>query len=240
MTVHKIQCLLHCTALVLSRIPKYKTKYVYHTIVTESCSSRPVQDPGFIPEGVSPNRNFDVRAQTTISTAPVGGQTQSADAWQLAYRATPTREGGEQSVVPLWCTQKSHYAWHNLHLSKASLGFGFEIRWDKLASPYPGALLTTFTPWVSSGAISLFTVSPLVRWLLGVNSRARLFCQPSTRQTDDVCPPVRGAQACRARLLVTSNTDVTAKDILLAHMDHKGIMWGYLELGVASASRPQY
>jgi hypothetical protein len=59
MTEHKIQCLLHCTALVLSHIPKYKTKLVSHTIVTESCSSRPVQDPGFTPDGVSPNRNFD-------------------------------------------------------------------------------------------------------------------------------------------------------------------------------------
>jgi hypothetical protein len=59
MTEHKIQCLLHCTALVLSRIPKYKTKYVSHTAITESCSSRPVQDPGFTPDGVSPNRNFD-------------------------------------------------------------------------------------------------------------------------------------------------------------------------------------
>ena len=59
-----------------------------------------------------------------ISTAPVGGQTQSDGAWQLAYRATPMGKGGEQSCsatltstnVPLSTAQYNRYNIGNMSL----------------------------------------------------------------------------------------------------------------------------
>ena len=48
-----------------------------------------------------------------FSTTPVGGETQSDGAWQLAYRATPMGGGGEQSLVPPLHPRKSRQARHS-------------------------------------------------------------------------------------------------------------------------------
>jgi hypothetical protein len=81
-------------------------KYEYHT-KQQNEAPRDWYRTVVYPNGVPPNSNFEARVYMEFSTAPIGGQTQSDGAWQLAYRAITIEKEGKVGNSP-WCRPYVH------------------------------------------------------------------------------------------------------------------------------------